>query len=511
MKKKIEYYILILLILPSVFFGCSKNTPEQEEHHHEAHAITLWTDSTELFMEYPPLVAGKEAAFAIHLSKMKDFKAITEGMLELVFINTSSGQETKFVSNAPSHPGIFRPLITLSEPGVYRLQMKLSGSQVSDILHIENITVYKTDSEIPHEEAAVSGEEEISFLKEQQWKIDFRTEPVTARKLRGSVGALGEFAPQMQMYADVPTPVSGIILTEKNNVIPPLGTWVKKGTVLALISPPIGADLGFIRIRNEYLLAKADYERALRLIDKKAISEKKLQQITLEYEARKASYDIMSKQFASIPDARFGENGAEISLIAPIDGYVEGIHFTLGDNVTAGQKLFSISNPSKILLKVNVPVAKVNLLEGAKDASFKIEGYKEEYYVSRLNGRLLSIGSRVDELSRTVPVYFELANPGNTFKAGMFVNAEIKVGGETEVLAIPNSAVFEENGTLVTYVHLEGETFTKRALKTGIKDKEYIEVLEGVKPGERVVTAGGYQIKLASLSTAVPSGHGHEH
>ena len=179
--------------------------------------------------------------------------------------------------------------------------------------------------------------------------------------------------------------------------------------------------------------------------------------------------------------------------------------------MTAGQKLFTISNPARILLKVNVPVSKINLVQTAKDASFKVEGYDQEFLVSKLNGRLVSIGSIVNEQSRTVPVYFEISNPQNKLKIGMFVQAEIKVGKDNEVLAIPSSAIFEENGEEITYVHLEGETFAKRVLKIGIKDRGYTEVLEGVKTGERVVTIGGYQVKLASLSTSVPTGHGHEH
>ena len=511
MKKIMKLKILSLLIISLFYFSCSDHTHDEEEHHHEANSVTIWTDSTELFMEYPPLVVGKESGFAVHLSNMKNFTPITEGSLELIFTERNSGKQINFNSDAPSHPGIFRPIVTMNEPGIYQLVLRLNSKQVSDVLTIDDVIVYKDTASIPHEDEQASGEEEISFLKEQQWKIDFKTEPASFHKLSGSISAVGELVPKPQMHAEVPAPVNGIILADQNNVVPSIGTWIKKGTVLALISPPANTDFGFIDIRNEYLLAKSDYERAQNLLQKKAISEKRFQEIELQYEARKASYDVIAKQFDMSSLDTDGSNGPHFHLIAPTDGYLEEIHFHLGENVTAGQKLFTISNPARIFLKVNVPVSKINLVQTAKDAAFKVEGYNEEFLVSKLNGRLVSIGSIVNEQSRTVPVYFEISNPENKLKIGMFVQAEIKVGKDNEVLAIPSSAVFEENGQEITYIHLEGETFAKRVLKTGIKDGGYTEILEGVKTGERVVTVGGYQVKLASLSTSAPTGHGHEH
>jgi multidrug efflux pump subunit AcrA (membrane-fusion protein) len=93
----------------------------------------------------------------------------------------------------------------------------------------------------------------------------------------------------------------------------------------------------------------------------------------------------------------------------------------------------------------------------------------------------------------------------------MFAEVSVKTGENVEALAVPNSAIFDDNGTPVAYVHVEGESFAKRVLKTGITDNGYTQILDGVSEGERVTTVGGYQVRLASLSTSVPAGHGHEH
>lgn len=511
MNKIMNLKTLSLLIMTVFYFGCGEHTHESEEHHHEANSVTLWTDSTELFMEYPPLVVGKEAAFAVHLSNMKNFTPITEGSLELSFTERNSGKQINFESDSPSHPGIFRPVVTMNDPGIYQLVLRLNSKQVFDILTIDDVIVYNDTASIPHEDEQASGEEEISFLKEQQWKIEFKTEPATLQKLSSSISAVGELVPKPQMHAEVPAPVNGIILSDQSNVIPSIGSWVKKGTVLAVISPPANTGSGFIDIRNEYLLAKSEFERAERLLERKSIPEKKYEEIKLRYEAKKASYEVIEKQIDLSSLEKDKNNGIHLHLIAPIDGYLEEIHFHIGENISAGQILFTVSNPARIILKANVPVSKINLVQNSKDASFKVEGFEEEFQVSKLNGGLVSIGNIVNEQSRTVPIYFEVSNPDNKLKIGMFVQANIKIGGQLDVLAIPNSSIFEENGQYYAYVHLEGETFAKRLLKIGLKDKGYTEIVEGIKQGERVVTVGGYQVKLASMSTSVPTGHGHEH
>lgn len=496
-----------------IIAACGHTHDHHDDHHHEhggGAAVTQWSDKTELFMEYPPLVAGEAATFIIHLSNMADFSAVTEGTLVCLFKN-KSGEQFRFEENAPGRPGIYLPDVALPESGMYNLELRLTGPQVSDIIHVSDIQVYVSEAALPHVEEEAAGDE-ISFLKEQQWKIAFRTESVQARDLVGSIPALGEIQPKPQWHAEVPAPANGIILADRNKHLPAIGTWVKKGATLAVISPPANSEHGLGKIRNQYLLAKAEYERVQRLYEQEAIPKKRLEAARLQYEAEKASYDVIANQIDFDDSAENGQNSVpNFHLKAPIDGYIEAIHFNIGKNVVAGEILFKIVNPRRLQLKVNVPAARIAALQMNSDAAFQVEGYDEEYQVSQLNGRLLSIGSTIDPASRTVPVYFEFDNPGNRLKIGMFAQAAIKAGEPVRGVAIPQSAIFDEDGTAVAYVHVEGESFSKRILKTGISDQGYTLVKSGIAAGERVVTVGGYQVKLASLSTSVPTGHGHAH
>jgi multidrug efflux pump subunit AcrA (membrane-fusion protein) len=76
-------------------------------------------------------------------------------------------------------------------------------------------------------------------------------------------------------------------------------------------------------------------------------------------------------------------------------------------------------------------------------------------------------------------------------------------------LSIPESALYDDDAQQIVFVHVEGESFEKRTVETGSRYKGQVSVLSGLNEGERVVTQGGYLVKLASTSEEI--GHGHAH
>ena len=93
----------------------------------------------------------------------------------------------------------------------------------------------------------------------------------------------------------------------------------------------------------------------------------------------------------------------------------------------------------------------------------------------------------------------------------MYAEVYIHEGQGEEYIAIPDSAIIDEDGLHTAYVQVEGQAFEKRILKTGITDGNYVQILEGLNEGERVVTQGAYQVRLAALSPESAIGQGHVH
>jgi len=501
-----------------VLSGCGGRTPDPAGASGGGGSVTLWTGKTELFLEYPALVAGKENRFAVHLSRMDNFKPITRCSLELIF-HSAPGEELVVHSPSPSSPGIYRPTVKIERPGTHRLTMVLRG-EIKDTLEVESIPVYSSADSIPAEVEDASGEQFISFLKEQQWKIDFRTEPVRKRRISGSVNAPGEIVPKLTAQAIVAAPFSGVLFAEQNSQMPLIGSKVQKGAVLAVLSPsaqtPDGGEnfaFRYADAESESKLAAAEFERAKRLHEEDIIPLKEFQEAEAKYKRALANFRALQKYVQ--PEA--GKNPAEVTLQddygfvlkAPLSGSVAEVHVVPGKQVNAGDPLFRIVDVSTVWLRINVPVTEVGKLKNPTRASFRISGFDQPFRIDDRNSRLVSFGNVVSEETRSVPLIFEIENGDRKLKVGMFADVQIATGS-VEGLAVSESALIEEEGRYSVFVHLEGESFAKRGVDIGARDNGWVEIKHGLLAGERVVTRGAYDIRLASLSTQLPA-HGHEH
>jgi membrane fusion protein, heavy metal efflux system len=109
-----------------------------------------------------------------------------------------------------------------------------------------------------------------------------------------------------------------------------------------------------------------------------------------------------------------------------------------------------------------------------------------------------------------VPVVFEFTAADRNLPIGMAVQAQVFAGGARDAVAIPASSVLDEGGMAVVFVQAGGESFERRTVRLGAREGDWVEVLDGLTPGSRVVSRGAYLVKLASTGTA-QIGHGHAH
>jgi len=92
----------------------------------------------------------------------------------------------------------------------------------------------------------------------------------------------------------------------------------------------------------------------------------------------------------------------------------------------------------------------------------------------------------------------------------MFAKVHVLSGQEMKGLAIPASAVIDDGKQEVAFALVSGEAFERRPLKLGVRDGEWVQILDGLSPGDRVVTRGAWQVRLAAAAGAIPaSGHVH--
>jgi membrane fusion protein, heavy metal efflux system len=464
-------------------------------------SVTLWTEKTELFMEYPALVVGMPDKFLVHLTALSDFSPLRSGSIRLVFEPKDGGEGFSVSQDTPRSPGIYGPIPDFPRPGLWTLRLVIDSPQVQDTLEIPDLRVYASAAEVPPE--AEDGEAPgIGFLKEQQWKTpQFRTAFAHEGTVPAHIHATGEIIAVPGRSAEITAPVAGWL--DASGLPAPLapGQRVEAGQTLAFLVPALGESGSTVaQARRALREAEEEHARAERLVQAEAIPARRLHEAKIQLDAaREAIAGLGGEGGAPLP-------GKRVAIRSPIAGALTQIDLQLGRRVEAGAPLLGVLDASALWLRVDVPAELAPRIAQQARASFQVEGLERSYDASRL----LSIGSVIDARTRTVPVWFEVENADGTLKVGSHARAGVETGEPLQGVVIPSSAVLDEDGQPIAYVQAEGESFQKRALKLGGADRERTLVLAGIEPGERVVTGAAYQVRLASLSTAVPA-HGHEH
>lgn len=504
-----------IALLCLVASACNRSAPPAAavEEEPEALAVTRWTEKTELFAEYPPLAVGETSRFAIHLTRLDTFKPLTEGPVE-VHLRGGAGQPEVFRVEAPSRPGIFGVDVKPAHSGKRELVIVLRSSGVSDEHRVGGVDVHPNAGAA--REAAASGSEDaggISFLKEQQWSLDFGTAVVREQAVRESIRVPARLEARPGGAADVVAPIDGRLVRVLDV---PLGASVTRGQELARLLPPpsVPGDLPQLqRARAEaqtaLALATRDRERAERLTKAGAAPEKRVDEARSAEEQAKARLAAAEASLAQYNTARTGgfpEVEGLFVVRAPVSGVIAQREAATGANVASGTILFRVVDAAQVHVVGQVPEAEAARARAVFAAEIEIPGRQDRVGV----GRLASLGKVLDSQSRTLPITFALDNRTLGLPVGQSVFLHLLMETTAPRPVVPAAAVVDDAGRPIVFVQREGETFERRAVTLGPRSGDLVQIVEGLHAGDRVVTKGAYLVRLASLSTSVPA-HGHVH
>lgn len=510
--------LLPLAALLCFLFGCHSHDHDVEDAHaHDEHgnhitpaepslealAYTLYTDKTELFVEFKPLVVGQESRFAAHFTALGDlFKAVGEGSVTLSLKNGEATAQS-ITADKPEVPGIFRLRMSPKQAGTYSLVFDIKTPAYSDQITIPDVAVYADEkTAIEKNPAGEGGGSDISYLKEQAWKVEFANAPARVQPFAEVVRTSGQILAAPGDEAVLTAQVSGIVSFSLNNMV--VGSPVAAGARLFTVksNEVVQSNLGSAvkQAENDVATAQKQYDRAAELVKDKIISEKDFLEAKLRLENAQAALANFSVSRS------FNQNRQ--SVTAPIGGFLKNVLVENGAFVQAGQPLATVSKSRRLLLRADVSQKYFPKLATFTAANFKTADGDRVYSTRELNGRVVSTGKSAEAGSPFLPIHFEVDNVGS-FIPGSVVEVFL-LSGSLPALLIPISSLIEEQGVFYCYVQVEGESFQKRELKIGASDGRNVQVLSGIAEGERVVTTGAYQIKLSSASGTMPA-HGHEH
>jgi len=386
--------------------------------------------------------------------------------------------------------------------------------------------------------AAAGATGTVKFLMEQQWLIRMKLARVDEQTVARQITATGRVVPAANKQAVIAPPVGGILA---GGQIPRIGQRVAQGQTIAVLQQTatsaeqaqVRAAAASISLENARLeadsrtavgevelarvrldLAQKEANRAQRLYERKAFSERQLQAAESDLKSAKAGYDTAVKRVAALTSSRFlaaaranvGSANASFAVRAPLSGYVTKVNKSIGEQVAPGEAILEISNLDTVWIEAPIFERDLNRLGGGAGATFTTAAYPGQEF----RGSLVDIGAEIDERTRAATVVFQVPNGGRALRIGMQANVSLDAGESVTAMMIPRSAVLDNEGKKLVYVLLSGEEFQRREVTLGDEYGDQVAVLSGLSKGECVVTQGAYQIRLQELKPADAGVHSHE-
>lgn len=319
-------------------------------------------------------------------------------------------------------------------------------------------------------------------LKEESLKlINLKTEKVSLKSIPVEFSASGVIGFNEKRLVHITSRVSGWV--DKVSVF--VGDKVQAGDTLVSIHSP-----EFLSVQGEFIQA----EERLKTIP---------QTDSIEYHTAMALY-----QSAKAKLSLLGATENEIQLLedthqpnsrliikSPFNGTVIESNVISGNVVEKGTNLFRVSDLSSLWVTANVYEKDIKAVQRGQKVQIKISSVPNKTF----SGTVEAINDILDETTRTFKVRILVDNRSGELKPEMFCECFFKGEVKEMRLAIPTSAVQNIKGEQIVFVPHDTNSFEKRVVKTGLELSNYVEILEGLKVGDEIVTEGSFVLKSELL------------
>lgn len=337
------------------------------------------------------------------------------------------------------------------------------------------------------------GPDVIRLSPEVASRFGLKTEKSAVRDFSAVVKAGATVSASTEGISVVSAPTAGIVTISKGI---DLGSEVRAGMVIATVKADAvsGGDANRVA-KVELDAAKAELDRVETLYADRLVT-------LSEYNAAKAAYEHAK--------AAYSATAAAGRAMASAAGVITGIEARTGQFVEAGSPIATISSSDRLIVRAEVPIKSYRAVAGARDARAVLASDGSTLLLSELDGRRLDINSSVASTAGYVPVTFSVRNDG-TLIPGQSVELFILGPSDRRMLAVPVSALYEQQGAFFVFEQLDEDCYRRLPVTIGANDGKYVEIASGLKGGENIVVTGVTAVRLAQTSGAVPEGHSHSH
>jgi cobalt-zinc-cadmium efflux system membrane fusion protein len=312
----------------------------------------------------------------------------------------------------------------------------------------------------------------------------------------------GRIALNSDTATQIFSPYSGRVL----RVLAGIGEHVKKGAPLFSIEATEFAQTqsDLLNALSQLKLARLAEERRHAAFDSKGGSQQDWQQAQADLATAQTALDSVRNRLRI-----FGQTDQQITALerakapspvtfvaAPIEGVVTDRQVGPGQYLQAGNStpVYTIGDLSSVWLVADVREVDAPLVEVGQAIEVRVLALPGRIFEAKLT----AVGSAVDRVTHRVPVRATIANPDGKLKPEMFASFSIITSGESDTVAVPEEAVVREGEAARVWVVRGDNNLALRPIRTGRVNNGMVEVLEGLKAGEKVVTRGSLFIDRAS-------------
>jgi len=189
---------------------------------------------------------------------------------------------------------------------------------------------------------------------------------------------------------------------------------------------------------------------------------------------------------AMIDPSRPGEVYSRSPVTSTVAGTVLNLPFHIGDTVTNQSGVLIVGDLSSLLVETFVPERFVASVRQGMRAFLWFEAIPGE----RFDAEVFEVNPVIDPVTRTLRVRLRFLKPDARIRAGMFATISLVTNRKTNIPVIPRMSVINTYGSWIVFVVDENNIARRRVVNLGIDNEEFIEVLEGVSLGEKIVSAG---------------------
>ena len=360
--------------------------------------------------------------------------------------------------------------------------------------------------ETPSRQTAAAGDQRLTLTPEQMQRAGLKIETVGEQPSAEAAGLMTTGTVQANTYKE--TPVMSLVGGIVRSVTSELGQNVKRGQKVAVVFSNELADT-----QSRYLTAVAAFDehhrhhlRTIKLVEIGAASRADLETATTQYREAETNVANLRQKLLLLglsPQRIDSLNSSsqissEVTVTAPSSGTVTSRSVNPGQVIEANKELMRVTDLSTVWVVGQVYEKDLATVRVGSGANVTSDAYPDRVF----RGRVSYVDPKIDAATRTAQVRIELANPGQMFKIGMYVNVAFAALGAAEktMPVVPKDAVQPIGGQQFVFVASEkANEFVLRPIRVGTESNGFYPVLEGLTAGDRIVVEGGFLLRAEWL------------